>query len=87
MPGSKNGDDLARQLVRSGQARAEEARAIIDDLIERVVPVVQGQIVTDGDCPPERRKKSASGFAVFSAELCRSTVALTRLQLNYAHVP
>jgi len=52
MKRGKNGDDLARQLVRSGSARAEEVCTIIDDLIERVVPVVQGQIVTDGNCLP-----------------------------------
>jgi hypothetical protein len=46
----KNGDDLARRLVRSGSGTAEETCASIYDLIERVVPVVQGRIVTDGNC-------------------------------------
>jgi hypothetical protein len=48
----KNGDDWARRLVRSGSGRAKEACTSIDDLIERVVPVVQRPIVTDGNCAP-----------------------------------
>jgi hypothetical protein len=40
MKRGKNGRDLARWLVRSRSARAEEACTIIDDLFERVVPVV-----------------------------------------------
>jgi hypothetical protein len=47
----KNGDTSAERLVRPGRAGTEKACTIIDDLIEPVVPVVQGQVVTYGDYP------------------------------------
>ena len=54
------------RAVRPGRARTEKACAIIDDLIEPVVPVVQGQVATSGDYPL-RCARMASGFrGIFS---------------------
>jgi len=54
------------RLARPRRARTEKACAIIDDLIEPVVPVVQGQVVTCGDYPL-KWARMASGFrGIFS---------------------
>jgi len=63
----KNGDTSVERLVRPEGARTEKACKIIDDLIEPVVPVVQGQVVTYGVMmrlkPAERRKSFAENSA------------------------
>jgi hypothetical protein len=46
MKRGKNGEDSARDRVRPTGGRAEKAYSTIDDLIEPVVPAVQGQVAT-----------------------------------------
>ena len=47
----KNANTSVGRLARLKRARSERAYTIIDDLVEPVVPVVQGQVVTYGNYP------------------------------------
>lgn len=63
------------RLVRPGRARTEKACTIIDDLIEPVVPVVQGQVVTCVNYPM-RCVRMASGFRRIFSETQTETLEL-----------
>ena len=66
MKRGKSGEASARDRVRPAGDRAEKAYSTIDDLIEPVVPAVQGQVATHGNYPREVQESQRGFRAIFS---------------------
>jgi hypothetical protein len=66
MKRGKSGEDSAIDPVRPIGAGPEKAYSIINDLIEPVVPVVQGQVATCGDYRRDSQESREGFRGIFS---------------------
>ena len=71
----KSGEDSARDRVRPTGGRADKAYSTIDDLIEPVVPAVQGQVATHGNYPRDVQESQRGFRAIFQRNSSRAAIS------------